>query len=284
VTTTKVKLSGPMFEALNTFRQNNTAILPASWIRTGTAVALMQRGLISTQRYGRYQLLPAGARQLSIDYTIFIDRAYDAAVAEDADRVVCIVPGCDEVFTSGVRFTFDESRTGTERMRLHVAAAHVPTSVIGWVQLHKPLTDEQWKIARTFVLGVDETETEAPADSAKMVITASGQRKIAEAVARNAPESTTVGETPAPKPTTEDLLLGLAEAARDGMPVGTGLSFTYEGGLSVQLTRDSVDQLYLWAGYLNAPVVDGGKIKNWRHWSVNGTLRGHPVEVWTAQY
>lgn len=272
--TTKVKLSGPMFEALDLFRQNDTAILFAYFIRTGTAVALMRRGLISAERRGRYQLLPAGARQLSIDYTIFVERARDAALAEDADRVVCIAPGCGEAFTSGRRYNYDPERTATQRMRLHAAAAHVPTSVIGWVSLGKPLTDEQWETVRAYL------DSQAPRAAAN-------RARVANLLSATVAKRATV-EAPAaiesPKPTAEDLLLDLAKAARDGMPVGTGLTFTHEGGLSVQLTRDSVDQLDLWAGYLNAPVVDGGKINGWRHFSVNGTLHGHPIEVWTAQY
>jgi hypothetical protein len=294
-TTTKVKLSDAMFNALDMFRQNNSLILPAYFIRSGTAVALIRRGLISTEWSGHHQLLPAGARQLrrDFDYQTLVDQAHEQALAEDADRVVCIVPGCGEAYTSGAWWSSsDQQRTATERMRLHVAAAHVPVSVIGWVSLGQPLPDERWEtvcaylkaqepraaINRERVAALLSAGSFEVGPTGSMVVTASGQRKIAEVVARNTAE---VEESP--KPTTEDVLLGLVDAVRNGMSVG--VSFTLDDReLSVQLPQDRVDLLDEWARYFNSPIVDGGKISGWRHLSVVGVLRGYPVEVWTADY
>lgn len=154
----KIKLSVPMHDALETFRQNNTVTLPACWIKTGTAVALITRGLISAERYGQYQLLPDGARVIGIDYVAHIERAHERAIAEDADRVVCIAPGCGEAFLSGPRYRHDRGYTATQRMQIHAANAHVPISVIGWLK-GEPLTPEQWNIARDHILGGIEVNT-----------------------------------------------------------------------------------------------------------------------------
>jgi hypothetical protein len=312
-----LKLSGPMFDALEAFRQNDTDILPAYWIRVGTAVALMRRGLISAERFNRHQLTPEGARQLSIDYTIFVERAREQALAEDADRVACIAPGCDAAFMSGRRFSYDTDFTATQRMQLHAAAAHVPIEAVGWVALSKPLTTEQWESARRYILsddtGVDTREVPKPTDKWSAMIPDPhplencGPLQFALPAGTQCPTCGTVvaGPAPALQRTAEEaefataamepgqsfatVLDWVADGIRGGLPIPSSVSYVGSViGVHVVFGRNRPNDLAAWARHAGARVVPNGSIhyegtpKAWRSHEAETRQGGMRVEMWTA--
>jgi hypothetical protein len=246
-----LKLSGPMFDALEAFRQNDTDILPAYWIRVGTAVALMRRGLISAERFNRHQLTPEGARQLSIDYTIFVERAREQALAEDADRVACIAPGCDAVFTSGRRFSYDTDFTAAQRMQMHAAAAHVPLSVGGCTSLTKPLPPAQWESTRRYILG-DPATSRLTLDEACGTVVAGP----APALQRTAEEIEFATAAMEPDQSFAAVLDWIADGIRGGLPIPANVSYVGSVvGVHIGLYRNRPNDLAVWARYAATQVV-----------------------------